>query len=392
METKKMAAGESTSNGGGNASASEFRAKVTQMKNWKPSSPPSNRDRLELYALHKQAVSSDAPTSQSSSSKMRSPAEKAKLNAWRTKRGLSQAQAMTAYILEADRQLLVYGTADINTDGNGAAQHIPQDDDDGQYSRSARSGASGSVLLTPRGLAAIPLLCAAASETRKSYLHRLQQTTQIESGWWTRQEPLCGDPGTILAIPELLVLLLAVCIERASLSMHLNPNTYNFLQGIGVKPGVVQSLLWPMHNFLLVLWILVIFLSTLAGSAIVTVKTMLLGSKRTGITLESIFSQEIRPCRHGAISLCESHQTIGVRLLGLALYPLGFLCNFADSVAERVPINPGAQLFVASGVYVATGLFLWWYWCLVLPWLAIVGLSTAFSVGWCFGLIELAGL
>lgn len=125
-----------------------------------------NRDRLELYALHKQAVSSDAPTSQSSSSKAKSPAEKAKLNAWRTKRGLSQAQAMTAYILEADRQLLVYGTLDGNT-SNNTAQNIPQEDDD-QYSRSARSGASGSVLLTPRGLAAIPLLCAAASESRKS--------------------------------------------------------------------------------------------------------------------------------------------------------------------------------------------------------------------------------
>ncbi len=340
--------------------------------------------------MHKQAVSSDAPTSQSSSSKAKSPAEKAKLNAWRTKRGLSQAQAMTAYILEADRQLLVYGTLDGNS-SNNTAQNIPQEDDD-QYSRSARSGASGSVLLTPRGLAAIPLLCAAASESRKSYLNRLQSTSQIESGWWTRQEPLCGDPGTILAIPELLVLLLAVFIERASLKIHLNPNTFHFLHGIGVKPGVVQSLLWPMHNFLLVLWILVIFLSTLAGSTIVTLKTMLLGSKRTGITLESIFSQEIRPCKHGAGSLCENHQTVSVRLLGLALYPLGFLCNFADSVGERIPVNPGAQLFIASGVYVGCGLFFWWYWCLVLPWLATVGLTTAFSIGWCFGLIELASL
>ena len=150
-------------------------------------------------------------------------------------------------------------------------------------------------------------------------------------------------------------------------------------------------MLWPMHNFLLVVWMMVIFISTLVGSALVSVKTTLLGSKRTGITLGSIFSQEIRPCQHGAGSLCDDHQTISVRLLGLAIYPLGMLCRFADGVAERVPINAGAQLFVASSVYVATGLALWWYWFIVLPWLAVVGLALSFSVGWCFGLIELAG-
>jgi len=359
-----------------------------------------NRDRLEVYALHKQAVSSDAPTSQAASSKAKSPAEKAKLNAWRTKRGLSQLQAMTAYILEADRQLLVYGTissehskhqrtahANVNVNRNATEE----DNYSRRSGQSATSGTAGSVLLTPRGLAAIPLLCAAASEKRKSYLVRLNSTSQIENGWWSRQEPLCGDPGTILALPEFIVLSLAVCIEHISLSMHLNHNIYNILNGLGISPGVFQSMLWPMHNFLLVVWMMVIFISTLVGSALVSVKTTLLGSKRTGITLGSIFSQEIRPCQHGAGSLCDDHQTISVRLLGLAIYPLGMLCRFADGVAERVPINAGAQLFVASSVYVATGLALWWYWFIVLPWLAVVGLALSFSVGWCFGLIELAG-
>lgn len=357
-----------------------------------------NRDRLELYALHKQAVSSDAPTSQAASSKAKSPAEKAKLNAWRTKRGLSQVQAMTAYILEADRQLLVYGTISAENSKHQRTAHanvngnVTEEDNYSRRSgRSATSGTAGSVLLTPRGLAAIPLLCAAASEKRKSYLTRLNSTSQIESGWWSRQEPLCGDPGTILALPEFIVLTLAVCIEHISLSMQLNHNVYQILNGLGISPGVFQSMLWPMHNFLLVVWMMVIFISTLVGSALVSVKTMLLGSKRTGITLGSIFSQEIRPCQHGAGSLCDDHQTISVRLLGLAIYPLGMLCRFADAVAECVPMNAGAQLFVASGVYVVTSSALWWYWFIVLPWLAIVGLTLSFSVGWCFGLIELAG-
>ena len=60
-----------------------------------------NRDRLELYALHKQSVSGDAPpatTDDSSSSS--SVADKAKLAAWRTKRGMTQAEAMQRYVEE----------------------------------------------------------------------------------------------------------------------------------------------------------------------------------------------------------------------------------------------------------------------------------------------------
>jgi len=287
---------------------------------------------------------------------------------------------MNAYILEADRQLLVYGTS------TSAAPTNTFDDDAG-----SRSGASGSVLLTPRGLAAIPLLCAAASESRQSYLYRLNSTTNVANGWWTRQEPLCADPGSILALPEVIVLTMAVFLERASLYLQLDSGAKSILESLRLRPGVVQSLLWPMHNVLLVIWMLVIFLSTLTGSALVTLKTMFLGSKRTGVSLESIFSQEIRPCKNGADSLTEKHQTASVRLLGLALYPLGFLCYLSDIIAESVPMNAGAQLFVGSGVYISCAAMCWWYWFLVLPWLSVAGICIAFSTGWCFGLIELAG-
>lgn len=381
---KSMAAGENTSTSG-TSTVSEFRAKVAHMKNWKPASTPSNRDRLELYALHKQAVSSDAPQS-NPNNKALSPAEKAKLNAWRTKRGLSQSQAMTAYILEADRQLLVYGTSSVPGAKHATASASAEED------AGSKSVMSGSVLLTPRGLAAIPLLCAAASETRKSYLKRMNSTTSMANGWWSRQEPLCVDPGSILALPESAVLAAGVLIERLSLYVQLDKGARNVLSAVSVGHGVVQSLLWPLHNGLLIVWMMVIFLSTLAGSVLVTVKTMLLGSKRTGVSLETIFSQEIRPCKNGADSLTDTHQTVSVRLLGLALYPLGFLCQIPDSVAERIPLNAGSQLFVASGVYVILSTICWWYWFLVLPWISIMGLGLALSIGWCFGLIELAGV
>ena len=54
-----------------------------------------------------------------------------------------------------------------NNDGNNNMSNNDQGDNDG--------GDNG-VLLCPRGLAAIPLLCAAASESRSAYLARLQVT------------------------------------------------------------------------------------------------------------------------------------------------------------------------------------------------------------------------
>jgi acyl-CoA-binding protein len=72
------------------------------MKSWRPRNPPSNRDRLELYALHKQSVSGDAPATDDDVSSSSSVADKAKLAAWRTKRGMTQADAMQRYVEECE--------------------------------------------------------------------------------------------------------------------------------------------------------------------------------------------------------------------------------------------------------------------------------------------------
>lgn len=56
-----------------------------------------NRDRLELYALHKQSVSGDAPPANPPNA---TSTELAKLAAWRGKSGLDQAEAMACYIDE----------------------------------------------------------------------------------------------------------------------------------------------------------------------------------------------------------------------------------------------------------------------------------------------------
>ena len=78
-----------------------------------------------MYALHKQSVSGDAPPTPPSSttsgddesSSSSSVADRAKIAAWRAKRGMSKSEAMSRYAEECDRQLRVYGTRD-GGDGN----------------------------------------------------------------------------------------------------------------------------------------------------------------------------------------------------------------------------------------------------------------------------------
>jgi acyl-CoA-binding protein len=394
--------------------ASEFRAKVLQIKNWKPKNTPvANRDRLELYALQKQAVAGDAPSEDTSNAKSKnndgnqSPLDRAKLNAWRTKRGLSQTQAMIAYIIEADRQIAVYGT-DTNSSNNAQSTRQPtqsstEDNDD---NRSNHTTTTTSVMLTPRGLAAIPLLSAAASESRSAYLHRLSSTPRTLDGWWQRQEPLCSDPNStwmVLSLPEYFILCVAQLVERMSLTLSCDESTKGTLGSLGIQPRIIQSCLWPVHNLLLVLWMLIIFISTLVSSSCILFQTMLFGSNRTGTSLDSIFLQEIRPCEKCAMSLCEPHQVLSVRLLGLVLYPLSKVCSLSMMVRSHISavVGVGSQqqtrrdglgLFVGSMTFLFAVLGLWWYWILVLPWVAIGGFVCALSIGWCFSVMELAGM
>lgn len=429
------------------ATASSFRAKVAQMKNWKPNNAPSDREKLELYALHKQVVSNDAPCRpqhQSSTSTttnishLTSPAERAKLNAWQTKRGLSQSQAMTGYILEADRQILIYGTAPTTTPRNTPKLHTNSNsnnkDEDSCYGQQSNT----SIIITPRGLAAVPLLCAAASETRHAYLQRLSSTTistapngPFSEGWWRKQEPLCGDPGTILALPETALIVIATALESFSLSLNeiapknvisprrtrkkLHINNHNkttvltkdhphdstttltsaFFPPNLLPTPTIQSFLWPLHNTLLIIWMLIIFLSTATGTAIVAARTIIFGRRTTSTSLEEIFVQEIQPLKQGVAELCAIHQSIGVRLLGLALYPIGLVCELTGGCKERCGNGNGARdgfgAYLALGVYTSVTTVMWWYWLVVLPWVATGGILVSVGLGCCFALIELSG-
>lgn len=318
-----------------------------------------NRDRLELYALHKQAISGDAPATLAT----QTAAERAKYQSWKSKSGLSQTQAIRLYLQEADRQIRVYGGGLISADtlngsfSNGTSTPVGQEAPPQQ----------------PRGLAAIPLLCAAASESRPAYLRRLANT-RLEQAWWRRQEPLTATPSSVWAFPESALLAVASFLEYVSLTCDGR---------IPLPSGVVQSFLWPLHNCFLSLWMAYILIITAWTAAWEMLQTVIWGSRRTGLALDAVWKDQVQWTAQSARILTESHQPLTARLMGLVLWPFSALVVLASS--------PGQILWQAVVYCLLLGVS-WWYWFLVLPTLAFWLLGLAVVAGNCFGLIELAGV
>ena len=331
---------------------------------------------------------------------------------------------MSAYVAESDRQIRVYGSSSsVNghgnpqTPNNNNTRSLPNDPSNGPSTQQQGSSAGGNNNSssnnvnnnTPRGIAAIPLLCAAASESRPAYLRRLSRTT-LETSWWSRQEPLCAVPGTFWSLPETLLLASASLVEYASLT-------------VAETSPALQSFLWPLHNCFLACWMLVILLYTLMGGAFSLVATLLWGSVRTGLSLSVVWREELRPAAVAVHTLCQTHQRISVRLVGLLLLPsttlLEGLCdgivlnllggggtttttttgggganaNSGAGATGPSTASGGLPLLASSLVYCLVMLGLtWWYWTLTAPFLAFLMLCTAFWIGWCFALIELAGV
>lgn len=310
---------------------------------------------MELYALHKQAVSGDAPTSIPSATSL---AEKAKYQAWQRKKGMAPEQAMLLYVQECDRQVRTYGSMEQQQQHPQTPQSTPVESTTSNNNNNNNNN-------TPRGIAAIPLLCAAAAESRTAYTRRMSNTS---TGWWSRQETLCAIPGSALALPEWLLL-----------------KTASFVEYLTLQHGVVKSFLWPTHNVCLALWMVVILLYTMIGSGWTLMSTILWGSHRTGMTLAAVWDDDILPTASAVHTLCEQHQPLTVRLVGLFLLPYPTLVEHTTTIMTGV--------LTRSMVYTALVLCVtWWYWWLVVPWLCACMLGTALLSGGCFALIDLAGV
>ena len=386
-----MTSGDSTTSTGNDSSnnlVGAFREKVKLMQTWKPGSTPSNRDRLELYAYHKVAVSGDAPSSLSNSA---NAAERAKYQAWRSKSGKSQEDSMRLYVQEADRQLRVYGSAAVpiphsNTYHTNQESMSPNVNSRTPQTTPANNNAgdSSSVSNIPRGIAAIPLLCAAVAESRKAYLRRLGQTS-IETAWWKRQESLCAPPGSLTALPESFLLSIARFIEHITLTPPGHGGGGVMLGGGGVNVrNLIASFCWPLHKCLLVCWMLIILYITTFRSALNTCGIIVWGSRRTGLSLNREWIEIIPLVGHSIQIMCESHQPLTCRLVGLMLLPFSSLVSFINRTITNITLASSSMILILCVT--------WWYWLLTIPFLMGTLLCTAFSVGFCFVLIEFAGV
>ena len=340
---------------------------------------------------------------------------------------MAPSQAMRLYLEESDRQVRVYGTTAVSNDAQQTLtpENTPLLQQDGNNNNNSSNNnitmQQRQQQQQPRGLAAIPLLCAAASESRQAYLRRLANT-RLEQAWWNRQEPLCATPGSFWALPEQLVLSVASGLEYISLvvavasnSHHDNHNTaggetttrssnsptLSPLLALLPPPPVLQSFFWPAHNALLAVWMGVILVATTWTAAIQLLATLVWGSRRTGHSLFALWNDTVLLASQSIHALTERHQPLTARLTGLLLLPFTVLVALTNSIggmsshsnlsssssSSSSPAAIGTSLLYCLGMGMT-----WWYWFLTLPWLAVCFLSCAVLAGGCFALIELAGV
>lgn len=79
-----------------------FHRSVAAIKAWRPSQPPSDNEKLHIYALFKQATSGRA---RGDPPPVFDPIGRAKFDAWKTLGRMGRGKAMLEYVTEAERQM-----------------------------------------------------------------------------------------------------------------------------------------------------------------------------------------------------------------------------------------------------------------------------------------------
>jgi hypothetical protein len=171
----------------------------------------------------------------------------------------------------------------------------------------------------------------------------------------------------LTALPETILLQVAKGVEYVSLT----------------SSRVVSAFLWPLHNSLLSLWMLTILWLTVWTAAWDSLQILVWGGRRTGISLSRVYQDKLGLTTQCISGMCEPHQAITCRLVGLVLLPLPTTLNFLKGT---MPMSLGSAVFVF--LLLATS----WYWWLVVPWLSACLVGAALASGACFALIEFAGV
>jgi hypothetical protein len=129
---------------------------------------------------------------------------------------------------------------------------------------------------------------------------------------------------------------------------------------------------------------LLILVLTLVESVWNIFQIVVWGARRTGLSLTRVWDHDLRLWEQCQVGMCESHQAMTCRLVGLFLLPMSFLLRNLKHYIGSTTL--ASALF---GICFVAG---WWYFLFVLPWMACVLLGTACASGTCFALIEVAGV
>ena len=227
----------------------------------------------------------------------------------------------------------------------------------------------------------MPFLSSAASEPYATYMQRLAIQNASQS-WWSRRTPLCGPASpsspTITSKLENFIISVGSFLERGALrNKAVGP----------LPPSSVHALVYPLHVLLITFWITLIYLLTIPTTVYLAVKTALLGSNSTGVSLSQLLDTSITPTSTVASSLLsDPKNALPVRALGLSLTPL---CVITD---VTLSLNAAVGDLPASGLYVLGVLATWWYWVFVVPWIAAAMGWVGVGYGVCLGVIEVAGV
>jgi len=150
-----------------------------------------------------------------------------------------------------------------------------------------------------------------------------------------------------------------------------------------ISPSCLHAVVYPCHLLFLGIWIDSIFLVTIINAVVLLARTLVFGSRESGVTMEGVFFNEI--LRAGeVVRLLTERDVFLVKLVAFSMFPLSILCDLAGALKK------GLGVVIASGCFTASVIFLWWYWLLVIPWCVLICTWFAVVLGVCGGIVELA--
>ena len=128
---------------------------------------------------------------------------------------------------------------------------------------------------------------------------------------------------------------------------------------------------------------MLIVLLQLLDNSLGIIQLLIWGTRRTGLNLQTLMDHMMLTGQ-SVNAMAAPHQALTCRVVGVMLCPLPFALSVLNKFSTSIPLS------VSSSLFVILASLTWWYWLLVVPWMAACLLGVALTSGSCFALIEFA--